>query len=217
VDPRADAPPLSYRRDAMGDHLALRRATRADTPALAAVLARAFDDDPWVTWLVRGDRRRPWGVRRLFEVCLDELALRHDETWTDEARRAAALWIPPGRWKLGAWEQLRLLPDAGRISGWGRLAEVARASAPIARAHPRAPHWYLLQLGVDPPAQGQGLGRALLAPALARCDRDGVGAYLETARESNVAFYRRDGFELRGEHALPGGPTVWTMWRGPRR
>lgn len=195
----------------------MRRARREDVPALVEVLARAFDDDPWVSWMVRKDAGRDAGVRRLFEVCLGDLALRHDEVWTTDERSGAALWIPPGRWKVGAWDQLRLLPDAWRISGWRRLAAVGRASAGIARAHPRERHWYLLQLGVDPPAQGRGLGRRLLAPVLARCDAEGVGAYLETAKETNVAFYRRDGFEVRHEHVIPGGPTVWSMWRDPAR
>lgn len=195
----------------------MRRAGRDDVAALVEVLARAFDDDPWVTWLVRKDEGRARGIRQLFEMCLADLALAHDEVWTDGARSAAALWIPPGKWKVGAWEQLRMLPSAARISGWRRLPEIGRSTAGIARAHPKEPHWYLLQLGVDPPAQGRGLGRALLAPVLERCDAAGVGAYLETAKESNVRFYRRDGFEVRAEHPIPGGPVVWSMWREPPR
>jgi ribosomal protein S18 acetylase RimI-like enzyme len=189
--------------------------TGADVPALVEVLARAFDDDPWVDWLARKDARRGEAIRHLFRVCLADLALRHDECWTTEDRAGASLWIPPGRWKVGLWDQLRLLPDAARVSGLRRLPSIGRSTAAIARAHPPEPHWYLLQLGVDPPAQGRGLGRALLRPVLERCDRERAGAYLETARESNLGFYARDGFAIRSVHEIPGGPTVWGLWRPP--
>jgi ribosomal protein S18 acetylase RimI-like enzyme len=194
----------------------LRKITAADAPAIVEVLARAFDDDPWIDWLARKGPRRGAAIRELFDVSLRGMALAHDECWTTTSLEGAALWIPPGAWRLRLWDQLRLLPTAARISGAGRLLHIGRSTAGIARAHPGVPHYYLLQLGVDPPAQGKGLGRRLLGPVLERCDRERLPAYLETAREANLAFYRRDGFEVTSEHAIPGGPTVWGMLRAAR-
>ena len=91
-----------------------------------------------------------------------------------------------------------------------------RVVTTIERQHPRTPHWYLAVLGTDPIHQGKGIASALLAPILERCDREGIGAYLESSKESNIAFYRRHRFEVTGEIALPGGPKVWPMWRDPR-
>jgi GNAT superfamily N-acetyltransferase len=64
-------------------------------------------------------------------------------------------------------------------------------------------------------AQGAGLGGALRAPILARCDRDGVPAYLEATSDRNRALYERHGFRVRGAIPLPDGPRVWAMWRDP--
>jgi ribosomal protein S18 acetylase RimI-like enzyme len=85
----------------------------------------------------------------------------------------------------------------------------------VSAAHPHVPHWYLIHVGVDPAAQGRGLGARLLAPTLERCDREGTPAYLETARAANLPFYRRLGFEVTAESEIIRGPTIWSMWRAP--
>jgi ribosomal protein S18 acetylase RimI-like enzyme len=78
-------------------------------------------------------------------------------------------------------------------------------------------HWYLFILGTEPAAQGQGLGSALLAQALARVDADRMPTYLESSNEGNLAWYGRHGFEVTSEVVIPGGPRIWPMWREPRR
>ena len=63
----------------------------------------------------------------------------------------------------------------------------------------------------------RGAGTALLDAGLARADAARVGSYLE-CKAGNVDYYRRFGFELRGEVVIvPGRLTVLTMWRAPAR
>ncbi|MDP1821280.1 MAG: GNAT family N-acetyltransferase [Acidimicrobiales bacterium] len=85
------------------------------------------------------------------------------------------------------------------------------------KAHRRHPeHYYLSVLGTAPDRQGEGVGSALMAPVVARCDEEGIGAYLESSKEANIPFYRRHGFEVVEELQLPSGPGLWPMWRDPR-
>jgi GNAT superfamily N-acetyltransferase len=98
-----------------------------------------------------------------------------------------------------------------------RIVRSTRAVREIERRHPVVPHYYLSVLGTDPEQQGGGIGSALLTPVLDRCDSDGIAAYLECSKESNVAFYARHGFAVTDRVQLPDGPPLWFMWREPLR
>jgi ribosomal protein S18 acetylase RimI-like enzyme len=106
-----------------------------------------------------------------------------------------------------------LLPALG-LTGLRRLTALAEVDA----HHPREPHWYLAVLGTDPAHQGRGFGSAVMEPVLARADEEGLGCYLESSKESNVAFYARHGFRVTQELDLAkgAGPRLWLMWRDPR-
>jgi ribosomal protein S18 acetylase RimI-like enzyme len=193
------------------------KAVPQDVAVLAGVLVRAFEGDPFVRWLTRPDARRLAGMRRFFELALRHVTLPHDEVYTTADHAGAALWTPPGRWQLGLLEELRHLSDFAAACGVTRLLDVFRGTNAVLRRHPTTPHWYLFVLGVDPPHQGRGLGRALVAPILARCDRERTAAYLETANERSLGFYRALGFETHDEIVVPcGGPRTWLLWRDPR-
>lgn len=189
----------------------LRLATPDDAPALAEMLARSFHDDPVSVWAHPHAGKRPRRIARFFAGRLTTL-VPHELTWTTAERDAAALWAPPDAWAVPPGELLRgfgaLTPRRAPLTLWGLGG--------VERVHPRERHLYLAVLGVDPPRQGQGLGSRLLAPGLEVCDREGVGAYLETAKARNVVFYERHGFRVRDELRLPRGPKVWLMWRAPR-
>lgn len=190
----------------------VRHAERRDVDAIADVLTRAFADDPIYTWSF-GERSDRW-ARRFFKWQLRRLNPQRC-TWTTAGREGAAVWALPDRWRESPAELLRLVvitsPAIRR-----RLRSVVSGLAMIDERHPVEPHLYLALLGVEPRLQGRGLGSALIAPGLETCDRRGLPAYLETAKERNLAFYSAHGFVLTGRVDLPGGPPVWTMWRDPR-
>lgn len=192
----------------------VRRVARGDVASLARVLARAFDDDPLFRWILPGDDRAS-RLEVLFEGSLRAIYLERPDPWTTADRDGAALWLPPGGWRRGLATQLRVAPSAIRAMGSG-LLRAASALRAVEEHHLQEPHHYLAVLGVDPGRQGRGIGRALLEPVLSRCDHDGLPAYLETAKEGNLGFYRRCGFEVTGKVELPSAPPIWLMRRAPR-
>ena len=62
----------------------IRKASHKDTYRLASSLARAFDNDPVINWLVRKDKKRTHGMEILFQSCIADLCLRHEHVLTTE-------------------------------------------------------------------------------------------------------------------------------------
>lgn len=195
---------------------AVRRMHSADIKHLADVMARAFFDDPVVgDWFFPRRERRLQPLTRFFQDEIRHVTLPGGKCLTNETGTGAALWLPPSRWKLPTSTLLKLMPSTV-ITFRARLPLLLRGLAMIEKVHPRKPHYYLPFIGVDPWYQNRGLGTQLMNPVLDRCDREGVGAYLEASTEANKRLYLGLGFEVTGELSLPKGPPLWPMWRKPR-
>jgi len=82
--------------------------------------------------------------------------------------------------------------------------------------HSGEPHWYLPMIGVEPNAQGKGLGADLMRHAVDRCDHEGALAYLESSNPRNISLYLRSGFDVIGEIRVGAAPLVTPMLRRPR-
>ncbi len=191
----------------------LRGHEGADT---VEVLARAFRDNPLNVAVVGGSPEKRLRANRAGTRGLVEMARLHEAVWTIRVRERVAgalIGTPPGDHPLpppALRERLRTVRVQGLRAAW-RWARVFHA---LAGLHPPEPHWYLGTLGVDPDAQGGGLGRALLASWLEQADATGAGVYLETDRERNLRFYAAAGFSVMQRTELLGVP-VWCMQRPP--
>jgi GNAT superfamily N-acetyltransferase len=194
--------------------LAVRRARPTDFGPLAAMLARAFYDDPVTAWFYPDAGRRLRHVRRFFHIRLRQLA-DQELLYTTRDLSGAALWAGPGRWREDLRQSLMLVPMLPVLLP--RIVRSTHAVRAIERRHPVEPHFYLSVLGTEPRQQGGGIGSALLGPVLQRCDAEGTGAYLECSKEGNVDFYARHGFAVTERIELPDGPPLWLMWRRPSR
>jgi GNAT superfamily N-acetyltransferase len=180
---------------------------------LALVLARAFEDDPVMSWLFPAPASRVRRNEVFFRLRLRDL-LAQEEVWTTDDHAGAALWTLPDRWRTSPGEVLRWAPAMARNLGL-RTPLALYGLAKIEQLHPPEPHMYLAVLGTDPGRRGEGIGGRLMAPVLEECDSDGVAAYLESSKERNLAYYSRFGFRVTSELDLPRGPRVWGMWRDP--
>jgi len=200
------------------DAVLLGKAERANA---VEALTRAFQDDPMWSCVLPDAARRAEVLRPMWDALIGFSRV-YGVTYTTPGGEGAACWIAPGNTKTTLWKVLRT--GMGLPRAMMRLPKDARARffemmRFIDKNHEElmpGPHWYLWALGVDPDAQGRGIGGALLRPVLDRADADGVSCYLETQTEANVAFYRSLGFEVVREARDPVGRLpLWFMVREP--
>jgi GNAT superfamily N-acetyltransferase len=200
----------------------VERMAPGEASAAAVTLARSFHDDPLFNFLVPDQLSQARAALTFMRSGIAD-ALPFGEIWvarSGPALAGVAAWLPPGRYPRGARREAQYISrDMRSVARLGRRFLVGtRLQSAMNRAHHRVgvPHWYLMLLGADPVFRRQGAGTALLAPVLARCDRDGVPAYLETQKEENVPWYHRFGFTVVEKLAVRGAPPMWTMRREPR-
>jgi ribosomal protein S18 acetylase RimI-like enzyme len=185
--------------------------TAADEAAAVETVVLAFAGDPVARWTWSRSNRYLSSMPRLIRAFAGQAFARGSAYCTDDYA-GAALWLPPG--VHPDEQQLGLVIQETVESS--RLDESSAMFEQMAKYHPSEPHWYLPLIGVDPPYQGKGHGDALMSYALARSDRDGVPAYLESTNPRNISLYRRHGFEPLGAIQVGSSPTMVPMLRRPR-
>jgi ribosomal protein S18 acetylase RimI-like enzyme len=197
----------------IGDTTRVRKASADDGPRIAASLAPAFFDDPVFRWVCPDDERRDELLPEFFGLFTQAMTP-HDEIYVAGEGRGAALWAPPGKAAVAdedadvfgrRLEEMSGV-DAERMFAISKLLE---------EHHPPGSYYFLQFVGVEPDRQGHGIGSALLAHMLERCDREGARAYLDATSPDNKRLYERHGFRAGGEYSPKGGPPLWPMWREP--
>jgi GNAT superfamily N-acetyltransferase len=199
--------------------LALIEETHTDAAALAPpeeghalrTLALAFENDPPCRWLFPEgqDYRRHFPT---FARAFGGAAIARGTALATPDISGVALWLAPGEGPdedaLAALIEVAVPPR--------RRTDVFAVFDEMGRRHPHESHWYLPLIGVAPAHQGQGRGSQLLRPILARCDADGVHAYLEATTAQSVPLYVRHGFVVLDEIRIGGCPPIVPMLRRPR-
>ena len=186
----------------------------------AEVLARAFHDDPIYTSVIPEETQRFPSLRSLFRPVV-KYGLLYGEAYSTSAVDGAACWMPPGSTEVTVWRAVRagmmMIPTRIGRDAWRRFSLMLTYTEELHKRLMVRPHWYLWVLGVEPAAQGQGVGGRLIELVLNRADRDGVPCYLETETEWNAAFYGRRGFEVTNDGEIPElGVRIWIMVREPQ-
>jgi ribosomal protein S18 acetylase RimI-like enzyme len=175
------------------------------------ILADAFRADPVMTWISRDPRYSRWMWRLLVP-----LVAPYKETYLTQDGSGAALWLPPGV-RPDMLPDLEMILDGLMRFGLGTYFRYSQFSSTLEKYRPKGRYYYLFAIGVRPGSRKRGVGSALLHHVLQKCDRRGLGAYLESSNPGNVALYQQHGFEIRRTIRLSfSGPKLSLMYRRPR-
>lgn len=189
----------------------IRSATSDEMPRAVSTIVAAFLTDPPArfAWPSPHDYllAMPVATREFAGSCFG-----HGTAYVSADFCGVALWLPPGVQPNGEAVE-RVFRDTAKRE---HLDDLLATFEKMDQSHPREPHWYLPQIGVEPNAQGKGLGAALMRHALARCDQEQALAYLEASKPQNIPFYQHHGFEVIGEIRVGAAPLVTPMLRRPR-
>ena len=142
----------------VSDELEITRADRERMPALAAVLARAFVDDPIIRWPLPGDADDIEDrIRSMFTwayVDLADLGM----VWETAGGDGVAVWVPPGGGEqlIASDQQVReqlatLTDDGGRRYGvlWDWIEYYERFGFRVVdegAPEPGGPHVWFMRL-----------------------------------------------------------------------
>lgn len=180
------------------------------------LLARAFQNDPFISWAEPDERRRHQTMSRVFTAMLAyaERAGGHlhepgvgSVHWRNGAQAQMPAWalLTTGLWRVGlvappaVWLRLAAHEDAA-------MAEVVRHLGPH--------DTYFCTLGVEPALAGRGHGSRLLRLAFAEQALRSRRCVLRTEQPRNVSFYLRNGFEQVAEFLVPAsGLRTWVFAR----
>jgi ribosomal protein S18 acetylase RimI-like enzyme len=194
-----------------GASVEIRSATPDEMGQVFSSLAAAFLTDP----LARFARPHPHAFFSVMPRFFREFggqSFAQGTAYVSADLCGAALWLPAG-----------VHPDGEALESLMRetaepehLDDLLLTFEKMDAWHPDEPHWYLPVIGVEPNAQGTGLGGALMRHAVARCDQDRLVAYLESSNPRNISLYERHGFEIMGEIQMGSAPVVTPMLRQPR-
>ena len=197
------------------DVRAIRHAVQRDLDTLAGSLADAFADDPMMRWIYPDEATRTAHIEQFMRMSLD-IGFPHGHVYATGADEGAAIWAPPDIDLFDDATITNFFTVLGEQIG-PRAEEVGGGLMQINEHHPHdEPHFYLFVLGTRRAQQGGGLGSTLMREVLDKCDRQGLGAYLESSNIRNVPFYERHGFKVMAEVTLSPEFTARPMWRDPQ-
>lgn len=188
--------------------MTIRRIDPADRHTLAEVLAKAFEHDPVLRWIIPNNEDYQRTAIPYFRLLLQQ-SMSFGASYTNEDKTGVALWVGPEETisvfskMIGTWRLVWLLK--GNILRAYRLQEL------MASYRPRKNFLHLTHIATLPEQQRSGIGAGLIEPMLEKARALALPVYLECSNQDNLAFYRQFGFRLIDNISFKDGPTIWPM------
>ena len=192
---------------------------KKDIDRLAEVAADAYRDYPLHNWFTKGkyDAKASELLMKVTLKSMSEDAIIYADS---EEMNGFAAWVPFG---FKGTEALPFLRHGGLklflytgLGFVGRLLAYEKYAMNLKKEFTDHYDWYLFNLSIKKDAQGKGIASKLMRPMLGFLDAEGMVAYLETNKESNVGLYKHYGFDLMKEELIPGTPVAhYAMVRRP--
>ena len=179
-----------------------------DRLRITEILAKAFEDNKSVNYIVKQDKKRLSRIKLLMEYAYF-MCNAYGRVILSEDKNACALVLFPDKKRIslkGIYWDVKLV---FKVMGLSNLPKVLRREGLIKKQHPQLPFYYLWFIGVDPSVTGHGLGSALLQELIKEAGMMDLPFYLETSTVENIPWYQKSGFHIY--HTIDIGYTLFFL------
>lgn len=173
-------------------------ATCSDKNTIVEILARAFDDNKSVNYIIKQDKHRKQRIRKLMDYSF-EVCNRFGRVVLSDDKKAYALIAFPDK-KRTTFRSV--LCDVKLITNSIGLKGVSKAMSrekKIKQLQPMELIYYLWFIGVSPEEQNRGIGSILLSEIIKDAEAQNRILCPETSTQKNIPWYEKFGFKIYNE------------------
>jgi ribosomal protein S18 acetylase RimI-like enzyme len=175
------------------------------------IIGDSFSDDPVNRWVFKSQA----SMTSYFTKSAKKLYLPKGFCQATSDNEAGSMWLPAGVKKyIPLWNSIDIAISMFSYSGITSIKNGLAIDDGLTKKKPKGDYFYLFAIGARSGMQGKGYGGMLMEAGLKKVDQHHMPAYLESSKESNIAFYERYGFEVIDKFIpVKNCPPLWLMWR----
>lgn len=179
----------------------MKKAEKNDKPLVIEILAKSFNSNSSVNYIIKQDSKREKRIRALMDYSFEVCSAFGDVFLSDD-KKACALIVYPDKKKTTLKSILLDIKLIFQAVGLGNISKTLKREKLITTIQPKVPMSYLWFIGVDPLAQGRGIGSKMLQEIIDYSNSNNRPIYLETSTVKNLPWYEKFGFEVYNEKEL---------------
>jgi ribosomal protein S18 acetylase RimI-like enzyme len=154
-----------------------------------------------VNYIIKQDSKRERRIQALMDYSF-EICTAFGDVFISDDNNACALIVYPDKKKATLRSTMLDIKLILQAVGFGNISKTLKREKLISSIQPKIQMAYLWFIGVDPGAQGKGIGSKLLQEIIDYSNNNNRPIYLETSTVKNLPWYEKFGFEIYNEQDL---------------